>query len=266
MQRLESKIPIEQFAAAELDRRWKKVLKRGRKLRSLDPNRRHKLRIAVKKIRYASEFFIGAFRGRKANRRRKAFLNKLKPVQDCLGELNGIAVHQHLTAISQQSASVDCTAMVRRPRHSQRGCSLGMSRRVWRAYSPLRSKRSAAARVSNLTGERRVCPVSIEASQAPRTMTERRSVYVQLSSSARLGHGEETLTEIARSCVVSHDDFAKSRSSSQRPSGRRAGHFAPPAAPPSSRPMVAGGFISRAWSFRDSAGNCWLPHKDSSER
>ncbi len=98
LQRAESELPIKRFASSALDRRWKSALKRGRKLRSLDPGRRHKLRIAVKKIRYASEFFIGVFPGSKANRRREAFLDTLKPVQDCLGELNDITVHQHITA------------------------------------------------------------------------------------------------------------------------------------------------------------------------
>ena len=98
LQRAESELPIERFAASALDRRWRSALKRGRKLRSLDPGRRHKLRIAVKKIRYASEFFVGVFPGSKANRRRKAFLDTLEPVQDCLGELNDITVHQHLTS------------------------------------------------------------------------------------------------------------------------------------------------------------------------
>jgi inorganic triphosphatase YgiF len=98
LQRAEGELPIARFAATALNRRWKKVLKRGRKLRSLDPTRRHRLRIAVKKIRYASEFFVGVFPGRKATRRREAFLNTLKPVQDCLGELNDITVNQHLAA------------------------------------------------------------------------------------------------------------------------------------------------------------------------
>jgi inorganic triphosphatase YgiF len=98
LQRAESELPIERFAISALDRRWKSALKRGRKLRSLDPGRRHKLRIAVKKIRYASEFFVGVFPGSKASRRRKAFLDTLKPVQDCLGELNDITVHQHLAS------------------------------------------------------------------------------------------------------------------------------------------------------------------------
>jgi triphosphatase len=98
LQRAQSELPIERFAASALDQRWKNALKRGRKLRSLDPIRRHKLRIAVKKIRYASEFFVGVFPGSKANRKRKALLDTLKPVQDCLGELNDITVHQHLTS------------------------------------------------------------------------------------------------------------------------------------------------------------------------
>jgi triphosphatase len=98
LQRLERETSIERFATTELDRRWKKILKRGRKLRGLHPRRRHKLRIAVKKIRYASEFFADVFRGTKSNRRQKAFLKRLKPVQDCLGELNDITVHQHLTS------------------------------------------------------------------------------------------------------------------------------------------------------------------------
>jgi triphosphatase len=98
MHRLGRETSIERFATGELDRRWKKILKRGRKLRDLDPRRRHKLRIAVKKIRYAAEFFADVFPGAKSNRRQKAFLKRLKPVQDCLGELNDITVHQHITS------------------------------------------------------------------------------------------------------------------------------------------------------------------------
>jgi CHAD domain-containing protein len=98
LQRLERETSIERFATAELERRWKQILKRGRKLRDLDPRRRHKLRIAVKKIRYASEFFAHVFPAGKSVRRQKLVLKRLKPVQDCLGELNDITVHQHLTS------------------------------------------------------------------------------------------------------------------------------------------------------------------------
>jgi triphosphatase len=87
---------ITKFAAGELERRWKKILKRGRKLRELDPRRRHKLRIQVKKTRYAAEFFAGVFPSRKAERRRKSFLSLIEPLQDCLGDLNDIVVDRQL--------------------------------------------------------------------------------------------------------------------------------------------------------------------------
>src|SRR5262249_14428277 len=64
--------PIVGAAADELRRRWKKILKAGAQLDELDPQRRHKMRIQAKKLRYASEFFGGAFPGKKAMRRSAA--------------------------------------------------------------------------------------------------------------------------------------------------------------------------------------------------
>ena len=98
MARVERARPIIEFAAEQLERRWKKILKRGRKLRELDPQRRHKLRIQVKKTRYAAEFFAGAFSSRKGRRRGKTFLRTIEPLQDCLGDLNDIVVDRQLSA------------------------------------------------------------------------------------------------------------------------------------------------------------------------
>jgi triphosphatase len=84
-------------AADELRRRWKKILKAGAQLRELDPERRHKMRLQAKKLRYASEFFAGAFPGKKAARRRNGFVAGLEKLQDALGDLNDIAVHAGLT-------------------------------------------------------------------------------------------------------------------------------------------------------------------------
>jgi triphosphatase len=89
--------PIVGAAADELRRRWKKLLKAGAQLRELDPQRRHKMRLQAKKLRYASEFFAGAFPGKKAARRRNRFVAGLEKLQDALGELNDIAVHAGLT-------------------------------------------------------------------------------------------------------------------------------------------------------------------------
>ena len=89
--------PIVGTAADELRRRWKKLLKAGAQLRELDPQRRHKMRLQAKNLRYASEFFAGAFPGKKAARRRQRFVAGLQKLQDALGELNDIAVHAGLT-------------------------------------------------------------------------------------------------------------------------------------------------------------------------
>jgi triphosphatase len=99
--------PIVGAAPDELRRRWKKILKAGAQLDQLDPQRRHKMRIQAKKLRYASEFFGGAFPGKKAVRRRKGFVAELEKLQDALGDLNDIAVHEGLSEriVDAQDAS-----------------------------------------------------------------------------------------------------------------------------------------------------------------
>jgi CHAD domain-containing protein len=80
--------PAEAFAAALLQKRARKVRKLGRDHDSLDAPALHELRIRIKKLRYAVEFFRPLF-GRRAVRR---FLGSLVQLQDCLGALNDAAV------------------------------------------------------------------------------------------------------------------------------------------------------------------------------
>jgi inorganic triphosphatase YgiF len=87
-------LPIERFASEQLARRWRKVRKKGRMLARLDAPRRHKLRIRTKKLRYAVEFFATLFSTKRAHKRRKRFLPALERLQDGLGDLNDIAVHE----------------------------------------------------------------------------------------------------------------------------------------------------------------------------
>ena len=75
---------------------WKKVLKRGKCLDTLDPQHQHRLRIQAKKLRYAAEFFAPAFPRKKSILRRKDFVTSLQQLQDALGELNDIAVNEKL--------------------------------------------------------------------------------------------------------------------------------------------------------------------------
>ena len=71
----------------------KKIAKKSRKPDKLDARGRHKLRIAVKKLRYATEFFASLFERKKEKKAREKFEKLLKSLQDALGKLNDIAVH-----------------------------------------------------------------------------------------------------------------------------------------------------------------------------
>jgi triphosphatase len=86
--------PIESFAVEELSRRRKKVKKEGKRIAKLDPAARHQLRIRVKKLRYAAEFFSKLFSGKK--RRKREILASLKKLQDALGDVNDVAVQAGL--------------------------------------------------------------------------------------------------------------------------------------------------------------------------
>jgi triphosphatase len=87
---------IERFAADIFARRTKTITKKAKKIRELDSQQRHKLRIAVKKLRYASDFFGHLSASRRAKKRLPSFKARLTDLQDCLGALNDIKVHQKL--------------------------------------------------------------------------------------------------------------------------------------------------------------------------
>jgi inorganic triphosphatase YgiF len=84
--------PAEAAAREGLDRLRRQIRKRGRNLERLDPERRHKLRIRAKRMRYALEFFSGLYDRDKARDRLKAMLEALKGLQDGLGVLNDVEV------------------------------------------------------------------------------------------------------------------------------------------------------------------------------
>lgn len=81
--------PICALAEAALDRLRRQIKRRGRKLERLNPELRHKLRIRVKRLRYALEFF-GELYADAAGRAR--FASALKGLQNALGELNDLEV------------------------------------------------------------------------------------------------------------------------------------------------------------------------------
>lgn len=100
------------FGAAVLQARHEKVRKRGRKVASLDGKRLHRLRIAIKKLRYASEFLQPAFAQPPFDSRRaKPYIEATARLQGALGTLNDHAVADQilasLTAASRLSETID---------------------------------------------------------------------------------------------------------------------------------------------------------------
>lgn len=77
---------IEAIAAKTLDKRMKKARERPHHLKSLDRTECHKLRIALKKTRYAAEFFRPLHDEKDASR----FIKHLSRMQDILGALNDV--------------------------------------------------------------------------------------------------------------------------------------------------------------------------------
>ena len=87
---------IEPFVTDLLMRRTKKTKKRAKKLRNLNVHDRHKLRIAMKKLRYTIYFFESLFGGSKNAKALSRYKDCLESLQDNLGALNDIAVHHKM--------------------------------------------------------------------------------------------------------------------------------------------------------------------------
>lgn len=81
--------PVAAFAARWLEALDRKVRRRGRHFRSMKPEARHALRISMKHMRYATEFFGGLFHPRSAVER---YARNAADLQDLLGELNDSAI------------------------------------------------------------------------------------------------------------------------------------------------------------------------------
>jgi CHAD domain-containing protein len=90
---------LDAFARAELDAHHDKVVKRGRKISSLDPHDLHRLRIAIKKLRYAADFLRPAFASAAfASKGAKPYIEATVRLQGALGAMNDRAVARHMLA------------------------------------------------------------------------------------------------------------------------------------------------------------------------
>jgi triphosphatase len=96
LKRARRELPIEVFAAGQLSHRCKGIRRRGRRIDQLDPEQLHRLRIQVKKARYATDFFSGVYQGKKTAKQSKKIRSSLMQLQNSLGRLNDIVTHKAL--------------------------------------------------------------------------------------------------------------------------------------------------------------------------
>ena len=86
--------PVVELANALLTKRYKKARKLGRVFDSLTIEERHQLRIELKKLRYATDFFSSLYRPKHVT----PFIASLQKLQDGLGYLNDVAVADDLVS------------------------------------------------------------------------------------------------------------------------------------------------------------------------
>ena len=85
--------PVTGHARNVLEKRYQRVRKRGRRLDKRSDAELHRLRIAVKKLRYATDFFSGLYQGKRV----RDMLRRLARLQDILGAMNDAATAADLT-------------------------------------------------------------------------------------------------------------------------------------------------------------------------
>ncbi len=85
--------PIGPTSAKLLAKRHRKILKRGKDFADMDSADRHTVRIALKKVRYASEFFSALY----PEKRTRPYIAAMRHLQTALGTANDIATAEILT-------------------------------------------------------------------------------------------------------------------------------------------------------------------------
>ncbi|MCB1771299.1 MAG: CHAD domain-containing protein, partial [Candidatus Competibacteraceae bacterium] len=122
--------PIPQFATPLLEKNHHKVVNRGEAFMELSAEERHALRIRIKELRYALDFFASLYPAPAV----KAYLNAMSRLQDCLGIMNDITVARRLL----DEAKLNGTSVARQVIEGWYGCRLDQHERqfaeVWRQY------------------------------------------------------------------------------------------------------------------------------------
>lgn len=131
------KMRVGEFAAVILEQDQQRLLKRGRKLKDGGTKERHRMRIAAKRSRYATEFFASLYPGRQV----RPYVAALATLQDELGSMNDAAVADRLLAeLAQQYHGVDAdTGFIRGYLASGAAGGMAKVRKLWKKLRPMRA-------------------------------------------------------------------------------------------------------------------------------
>lgn len=132
--------PLTRLASAVLEARHADAMARGQHVATMDADERHRLRIEIKKQRYAAEFFGPLY----AEARVEAYLRALKDLQDGLGTLNDLVVARRLTrklsrkAARKERAALNLAAGMVLGFHLRHSKADDGVERAWRAFTACR--------------------------------------------------------------------------------------------------------------------------------
>jgi inorganic triphosphatase YgiF len=126
--------PARVYAFDELEARYERVRRRGRKLEQLSAAELHKLRIAIKKLRYSTDFLASLFDAAKV----RTLRSRLTRLQDALGTINDAATMQSLLAHgfgrSRSAAAAEARGILLGWSAGRGDALRGDLARAWRAF------------------------------------------------------------------------------------------------------------------------------------
>lgn len=107
---------VADLATHQLERQWRKVRRNGARLAHAEPDDRHRLRLDIKRLRYAAEFLAGLWPKKSKAGQRDRFIAGLKDLQDRLGDLGDAEAAEAMTARPAPGLSASADRIRRRAR------------------------------------------------------------------------------------------------------------------------------------------------------
>jgi inorganic triphosphatase YgiF len=92
------------FTAKRIDKLWRSIELTGTQLGALEEEPRHRLRIEIKKLRYALDFMAEPYSSRRG---KKKFMTALEELQEKLGLLNDLATARSLSATYSEASEAE---------------------------------------------------------------------------------------------------------------------------------------------------------------